>query len=164
MNNSIVNEASSAPPPEGEEDLSDRLAQTLTLGEETDSVDPSETGTDVSNRPNMIPDEQHRRSALEAYAAFKGHPSVEAWLRSLLPQEFDKEAFNSLAVLISSLTPAEDAAAAALFFGFAEGLEADPPSYDVFHPSLLEEEPLVGDGTMLMPAYYNNLASKAASR
>jgi hypothetical protein len=110
---------------------------------------------------------QTGRAGLEDYLRLKGDPSltVETWLRALRPQELDRGAFVRLMTALPTLTPAEDAAAAALFFGFAEGMSDDPPSYAVFHASLLTAEPIIGDGEFLAPAFiYNYVGSREASR
>jgi hypothetical protein len=91
------------------------------------------------------------RAALHAYATRSGHPSVEAWLRTLQqqPQQLDSEGLCLLLPALSALDSEAAAAAADLFLTFVPETVGD---FSAFSPSLLQPDaPLLREGTDMCP-------------
>jgi hypothetical protein len=98
------------------------------------------------------------RESLIAYAATQGHPSVEAWLRALRPEQLTKSSVIVITHMSPEFTAAEQAAAADLFRG--PPLRVPPGAHaasrwnsSMFHPSLMDSAAPIfeeqGDGYML---------------
>jgi hypothetical protein len=71
--------------------------------------------------------------ALRVRTASAGHPSLEAWLRSLRPAQLDVTVLGELFEAGHTLVPPEQAAVTDLFAAFM----AEATDWTVFHPSLI---------------------------
>jgi hypothetical protein len=89
-----------------------------------------------------LDEEENFRPALEAHAAARDHPSVEAWLRAaaLQPQKLTADSLFTLLDAMPTLTAAEQSAAADLFCAFSSDLK----DWSVFHPFLLKKSTFKG--------------------